>query len=99
MDDPSYRVIEDGHRAMALLYGTEHIDLLFTDIVMPGGLNGLDLARRVHEHTPGLTVFYTTGYSDDILARAGPLDDGAVVLCKPYNNKAMAATLERAMES
>ncbi|GEM_PF-3330558 len=99
MEDPSYRAIENGHRAMAPLYGTEHIDLLFTHIVMPGGLNGLDLARRVHKHTPGLTVLYTTGYSDDILARAGPLDDSAVVPCKPYNNKARAAALEWAMES
>jgi len=49
MEDPSYRAIENGHRAMAPLYGTEHIDLLFTHIVMPGGLNGLDLARRVHK--------------------------------------------------
>ena len=102
MDDLSYRVIGDGHRAMALLDGTELIYLLFTDIVMPGGLNalnGLDLARRVRERKHGITVIYVTGYSDDTLARAGPLDDDAVVRCKPYNSKAMAAASGRAMKS
>ena len=99
LTDLGYRVIEaeDGHDALALFDGSERIDLLFTDIVMPGGINGLDLARRLREHLPALNVIYTTGYSDDILAKSGPLDDGAVVLRKPYNSKAMTAALERAM--
>ena len=99
MDDLSYRVIGDGHRAIVLLDGTELIYLLFTDIVMPGGLNGLDLARRVRERKHGVTVIYITGYSDDTLARAGPLDDDAVARCKPYNSEAMAAASGRTMKS
>lgn len=94
-----YRVVEaeDGNGALALMDGTRRIDLLFADIVMPGGLNGLDLARRLRDLQPALNVIFTTGYSDDIVAQAGQLDAGAIVLRKPYNNEALVRALAQAL--
>ncbi|MBT6986315.1 MAG: response regulator, partial [Rhodospirillaceae bacterium] len=90
-----YRVIEaeDGAAALAVLESEPRIDLLFTDVVMPGGLSGLELARQVLLVRPNLKVLYTTGYSEDIVVEMGQMLDGTVVLRKPYDNAKLAATI------
>lgn len=63
--------------------GNQAIDLLVTDIVMPG-MNGRDLADRLHEMRPDLKVLYLSGYHDEVIARHGILGSGSAFLPKPY---------------
>ncbi len=90
-----YHVIEasDGVEALSQFEISPRVDLLLTDVVMPGGLNGLDLARQLRELQPDLHVIYTTGYSDDIVAQSGQMEDGTSLLHKPYDGKALARAL------
>ncbi|MGF6181975.1 PAS domain S-box-containing protein [Massilia sp. UYP32] len=88
-----------GERALGLLESGEQADLLFTDVIMPGGMNGLELIERVHARRPGLPVLVTTGYMDELPGRgkpSGTLD----VLSKPYQHQDLldrvGAALKRA---
>ncbi|HEY8336935.1 MAG TPA: PAS domain S-box protein [Tardiphaga sp.] len=69
------------------------IDVLFTDIVMPGGINGWELAERAQQVRPGLPVLLTSGYALETLVRHGQHRDGAVVLTKPYRKAELAERL------
>lgn len=68
-------------------------DLLFTDLVLPGGLDGHQLAQRALSHQPELAVLYTSGYSYEVLGRGAQLPPGVSLLPKPYRR----ADLERAL--
>ncbi len=75
-----------GERALELLDGDKKIDLLFTDVIMPGGMNGLQLAERVRERRPDTPILITTGYMEELPSPTGrtqPLD----VLSKPYRQE------------
>ena len=72
------------------------VDLLFTDIVMPGGMNGLVLAEKLREQRPGLPVLLTTGYNDELAAN-GPRSPGMDVLGKPYRRSELADRLRAAL--
>lgn len=75
-----------GERALELLDGDKKIDLLFTDVIMPGGMNGLQLAERVRERRPETPILITTGYMEELPSPTGrtqPLD----VLSKPYRQE------------
>ena len=78
-----------GSEALARLRAGEAADLLFSDVVMPGGVNGVELAREARRLRPGLPVVLTTGYSGDV---AGA--DGVRVLAKPYRVEELVAALE-----
>jgi PAS domain S-box-containing protein len=90
-----YGVIEaeDSTKALAIMADAPRIDLLFTDIVMPGGLSGLDLAHQLQQQRPGLKVLFSTGYSAEIGFEAGQLDTNAVVLYKPFSKVEMARAI------
>ncbi|MFP6749705.1 MAG: ATP-binding protein, partial [Alphaproteobacteria bacterium] len=92
-----HRVIEahDGAAALAALAGELQVDLLFTDVVMPGGLSSLELARQVLLLRPEIKVLYTTGYSEDVVAKSGHLEENAIVLYKPYEKTKLSATISR----
>lgn len=81
-----YTVIEasDGPSAMALLEQRADVQLLFTDIVMPGGMNGRVLADAARRWRPDLRVLYTSGYTENAIVHQGRLDEGALLLSKPY---------------
>ena len=66
-----YRVLEaaNGAAALKLLNDMGDIDLVFTDLVMPGGMSGLDLARRVREARPDARIILTSGYSAELMKR------------------------------
>ncbi len=87
----------DGAAAMAALADGAHVDLLFTDVVMPGGLSGLELAKQLLVLRPDLKVLYTTGYSDDVVAAAGQIEEGAIVLRKPYDKTKLVATISQVL--
>ncbi len=61
------------------------IDLLFTDVVMPGGMNGRQLADEAARRIPGLKVLFTTGYTPNAIVHHGRLDAGVQLLGKPYS--------------
>lgn len=81
------------HRAKAaldLLDSGEKVDLLFTDIIMPGGMNGVQLAEEVRRRFPALPILLSTGYSD---ATAGAAAKGLPIIAKPYNADTLCALL------
>ncbi|MGZ8348262.1 MAG: response regulator, partial [Allosphingosinicella sp.] len=83
-----YRVLEahDGPSALRLLERQEgRVDLLFSDVVLPGGMNGSILATRARELRPNLKVLYTTGYARDAIVHHGRLDPGVELITKPFS--------------
>jgi signal transduction histidine kinase/CheY-like chemotaxis protein len=96
-----YAVLEarDGNAALDILRGAEPIDLLFTDVVMPGGLSGPQLAAAAQALRPGLRVLYTSGYTQNAVVHDGRLDDGVVLLSKPYRRQELAAKLRQVLDA
>jgi signal transduction histidine kinase/DNA-binding response OmpR family regulator len=94
-----YRVIEAGNAVAALaILDTEAIDLLFTDIVMPGPLNGIDLARRTAENWPSIRIVLTSGYSE-IKFDPSELGPHVQLLAKPYSSDNLAMALRAALDA
>ena len=95
-----YEVIEvaDGPSAMKEIESKRRIDLLFTDIVMPGGINGRELAAKASAVRPGLHVLFTSGYSDNVFIRDGRREAGPRLLAKPYRRPDLARALREALE-
>jgi PAS domain S-box-containing protein len=87
----------DGPTALNLLKNGEHFDLLFTDVVMPGGMNGRQLADEAEKIRPGIKVLYTSGYTDDTIMRQGRLDEGVLLLQKPYRKGQLAQMIRKAL--
>ncbi len=81
-----FRVLEaaNGREALAMLEQHPDIELLFTDNVMPGGMNGLEVAKRARERNPDLRVLLTTGNGEDGHLLKGGLPEGMDFLAKPY---------------
>jgi len=94
-----YAVVEtsDAREALRKLGDGIHADLLFTDIVMPGGMTGWELAQRARQILPDLKVLMTSGYALEALAEAGRLPPGAHVLNKPYRKADLAKRLREAL--
>ena len=87
----------DGPTALRLMNSAVHIDLLLTDVVMPKGMTGLDLARQVQKRQPDVEIIYTSGYNENVIVHHGVLDSGIVLLRKPYTISDLAETVERAL--
>jgi PAS domain S-box-containing protein len=95
-----YRVIEasNGADALDILRQGGPLDLLFTDVVMPGGIGGGELAQRAREMKPGLKVLYTSGYTENSIVNRGRLDPGVKLLSKPYRLADLARQVRRAID-
>ena len=96
-----YRVFEAGSGVEALTVWKEHqseIDLLLTDMIMPGGISGRELAERLLLEKPDLKVIYTTGYSLDAMSQALALTDGLNFLPKPYHPNKLLQTTRRCLD-
>ncbi|MCI3953794.1 MAG: Blue-light-activated protein, partial [Burkholderiales bacterium] len=87
----------DGAEALVILKGPAPIDLLYNDIVMPGGMTGIDLAREATALRPGLKVLYTSGYTENTIVHDGQLGAGSQFLNKPYRRLELAAKIYRAL--
>ena len=82
-----YRVLEapNGAAALEILERDADVDLLFTDVVMPGGMNGRQLADEAVRRRPGLKVLFTTGYTRNAIVHHGRLDPGVELIGKPFS--------------
>jgi PAS domain S-box-containing protein len=98
--DLGYRVIEaaDGLQAQAILDGDTPIDLLFTDVVMPGGMTGRQLADAAKHRRPELKTLFTSGYTENSIVHQGKLDPGVHFLAKPYRRQDLASKLREALD-
>ena len=96
-----YDVIEaqDGQAALAALRARTGIALLLTDMVMPGGQRGNELARAARAIAPDLKVIFTTGYANAFDGKALPGDDGIPVLRKPYPRRELAEYVRRCLDA
>jgi CheY-like chemotaxis protein len=100
LDHSGYRVIEAEHGDAALAIWKERgreVDLLLTDMVMPGSLNGLELSQRLLADRPDLKVIYTSGYSAELFGSDIRLEDGRNYLPKPYLSAKLTMILHRAL--
>jgi len=100
LDSMGYQVheAEDGKSALLLLEGGLKPDLLFSDVVLPGGLNGIMVADEACKRCPGLKVMFTSGYSATVMNRQGGLDDNAVLLNKPYTSRELGQKLRLVLD-
>jgi PAS domain S-box-containing protein len=95
-----YRVVEaaTGAEALEMLDREHSVDLLFTDIVMPGGMNGRDLAHEATSRRPGLKVLFTTGYTRNAIVHHGRLDPGVQLIGKPFSFKELGARVRSLLD-
>ncbi len=87
-----------GPEALALVEQGAAFDLLFTDVILPGGMNGKQLADAVMARRPGVRVLYTSGYTDNAIVDHGQLAPEALLLSKPYRRAELAQMLRRALD-
>jgi CheY-like chemotaxis protein len=94
-----YRTLVAGNasEALAMIDAGEEFDLLFTDVVMPGLINGWQLAIEALKRRPSLKVLYTTGYAENALVRDRRLEGGALLLAKPYRKIDLAKMIRTAL--
>jgi CheY-like chemotaxis protein len=100
LESLGYQVLtaENGERAIALLGSGVSIDLLFTDVVMPGAISGRELARQAMELRPGLRVLFTSGYTENAIIHHGRVDPDVHLLSKPYRTEELARKVRLVLE-
>ncbi|QYK42800.1 MAG: PAS domain-containing protein [Paracoccaceae bacterium] len=98
--DLGYDITEtaSASEALAVLESGAEFDLLFTDVVIPGGLNGRQLADTALWWQPTLKLLFTSGYTQDAIVHHGRLDPGTNLLGKPYRRAELAAMVRRALD-
>ena len=88
-----------GREALEVLDRAGEIDLLFTDVVMPGGMNGRDVAEAARRARPNLKVLFTSGYAEGALQNDGRLAKGMLLLAKPYRKRDLAEKVREALSA
>ena len=96
-----YQVIEadSGPAALAVLEGGAKINLIFSDVIMPGGMTGYELAARARKHNPGIKVLLTSGYDAELAAKQNTTGSELQVLRKPYGQADLARALREVLEA
>ena len=96
-----YRVIEahDGPSALRLLERQLRVDLLFSDVVLPGGLTGAQVSAQARAIRPGLKVLFTTGYARNAIIHHGRLDKGVHLITKPFSLNDLAAKIRDVLDA
>ena len=98
LESLGYRVLQagDGKSALEILGRADGIDLLFTDLIMPNGMNGMELLEKARALRPNLRALFTSGYSEEFLkGRSG--DDGVPMVGKPYRRHRLAEAVRDAL--
>lgn len=102
LERSGYQVVEAPSGLAALEIWTEkkpHVDLLLTDMVMPDGISGRQLAEKLKAENPSLKVIFTTGYSPDLMGQDFILKDGVNFLQKPYPPQKLVQTVRNGLQS
>ncbi|MDN4051987.1 response regulator [Massilia sp. YIM B02763] len=94
-----YRVLKagDASAALTVIDSGVHVDLLFTDVVMPGPLRSPELARKARERLPELAVLFTSGYTENAIVHGGRLDRGVELIGKPYTKEHLARKIRHVL--
>ncbi len=94
-----YRVVKarDAASALVVVDSGIPIDLIFTDVMMPGVLRSPDLARKAKERLPNVAVLFTSGYTQNAIVHGGRLDPGVELLAKPYTREALARKIRHVL--
>lgn len=95
-----YKVIAaaSGDEALEVLETEQEIDLLFTDIVMSGGMDGKQLAKQVRKNRPDLPIIFTTGYAEAAIMRQGDIRSKRNIITKPYRRSDLARKIRNALD-
>lgn len=101
LSDLGYTVLDAPHgpAALDILAARRGIDLLFTDVGLPHGMNGRELAEEARRRDPALKVLFTTGYEHGALLHEGRLDGDVRLLTKPFTQAALAARIREALDA
>jgi CheY-like chemotaxis protein len=99
--DLGYAVLEagDGREALRALDAHPEIRLLFTDVGLPGGMNGRELAEEAKRQRPDLKVLFTSGYARNAIVHHGRLDPGVELIGKPFTFPALAAKIRAMLDA
>ena len=101
LSDMGYDVVvaTAGAAAMTALQERPDIDLLLTDVVLPGGMNGRQVADAAQQVRPGLRTLYTSGYPENALVHHGRLDRGVELLNKPYRRSDLSSKVRKVLDA
>lgn len=88
----------NAEEALTILKAGAHVDLLFTDVVMPGNIPTRELARRAKDSRPDIRVLFTSGYTQNAIVHNGKLDDDVFLLSKPYRKDDLARKLRSLLD-
>ncbi len=99
LSDLGYRVLKarDATSALSVIESGLEIDLLFTDVVMPGPLRSPELARKAKARLPHIAVLFTSGYTENAIVHGGRLDPGVELLAKPYSREDLARKIRHVL--
>jgi len=99
LTDLGYRVLKavDAASGLNVIESGVVIDLLFSDVVMPGTLKSPELARKARERLPNIAVLFTSGYTENSIVHGGRLDAGVDLLSKPYTREALARKIRHVL--
>jgi CheY-like chemotaxis protein len=94
-----YTTLEAGNaaEAMTIINTSATIDLLFTDVIMPGPMNGRQLVEEALKRRPALKTLFTSGYTENAIVHHGRLDSGVLLLAKPYRKSDLARMIRQAL--
>ena len=101
LSELGYRVLraKDAQSALAIIESGATIDLLFTDVIMPGAMRSPELAHKAQERLPNIAVLFTSGYTENAIVHGGRLDEGVDLLSKPYTREALARKIRQVLRS
>jgi signal transduction histidine kinase/DNA-binding response OmpR family regulator len=99
LSDLGYRVLKarDAHSAFTIIESGVPVDLLFTDVVMPGPMRSTELAKKAKALLPNLAILFTSGYTENSIVHGGRLDPGVELLSKPYTREALARKIRHVL--
>ena len=99
LSELGYRVVKakDPERALTILESGVAVDLLFTDVIMPGALKSTELARKAQERQPDIGILFTSGYTENSIVHGARLDKDVALIGKPYTKEALAGKLRHVL--
>ncbi len=101
LGDLGYAALEaaEGAEGLARLAAAPHVALLITDIGLPGGMNGAQVAAAARAQAPGLKILFITGYAESSIGEAGTLEPGMFVMTKPFSLDALGQRIEEILRA